>query len=156
MVTWSGTFLLILLPGLAVGGMLGYAEHVRRTTQLPHARWLVWAPMVLAIGVGIDVVMRGPTVEQGLGQIIGGVVISALPVSGAYAIAGHRKWLRVVCAALALSPIPLWILKATDIGGPSLGLTEPKGAWVAIYLWSFVAVIVIATTIPLRIPPRRP
>jgi hypothetical protein len=48
--TWSGTFGAILLPGALAGGLLGWAEHLRRTGPPRGWRWLALAPLTLAVG----------------------------------------------------------------------------------------------------------
>lgn len=44
-VTWSGTLGYILLPGLVIGLLLGWAEHLRRTGGRRHWRWLALSPL---------------------------------------------------------------------------------------------------------------
>lgn len=153
MVTWTGTFLWVLASGVVVGALLGMAEHIRRTTKNPRGRWLVWSPFVFSIILVVDLIVHGSTLQSGIGG--GALGVPVLGVTGAYAVAGRRAWLRVASGLAALSAVPIWVLTATDFGGPSLSLTEPKGAWVALYFWSFLAVLIAGTAIPLRIPPRQ-
>ena len=47
-VSWSGTFGYILLPGLLVGLLLGWAEHLRRTGGERRWRWLALSPVLFA------------------------------------------------------------------------------------------------------------
>lgn len=47
-VAWTGTFLLLLLPGVVVGLLPGQAEHLRRTTGNPRGPLLVWSPVAAA------------------------------------------------------------------------------------------------------------
>ncbi len=134
--------------------MLGMAEHIRRTTKNPRGRWLVWSPFVFSIILVVDLIVHGSTLNGGIGG--GALGVPALGVVGAYSIAGRRTWARMASLLVALSPIPIWVLAASNIGGPQLSILEPKGAWVALYFWSFLAVLMIWTAVPLRIPPRRP
>jgi hypothetical protein len=46
--------------------------------------------------------------------------------------------------------IPLWPVIATAVGGPRLAMDTPRGAWVAVYLYSFLAVLALACAIPHR------
>jgi hypothetical protein len=101
-----------------------------------------------------DLIVHGITLQGGIGG--GALGLPGFGVLGAYAIAGRRTWARAVCGLLALLPIPIWALTASNFGGSTLSLREPKGAWVALYFWSFLALLMMATAIPLRIPPRRP
>jgi hypothetical protein len=55
-----------------------------------------------------------------------------------------------MCALIALSPIPIWAIVATLVGGPGLALDTARGAWVALYFWSFLAVLALACAIPHR------
>ncbi|UUZ61534.1 hypothetical protein [Nocardioides sp. B-3] len=47
---WLGTFALLLLPGAAVGGLLGWAAHLRLVGDLAgrRQRWLMASPVLLA------------------------------------------------------------------------------------------------------------
>jgi predicted ester cyclase len=47
--TWSGTFGALLLPGAVTGGLLGWAEYLRRTGPPRGWRWLALAPLALAV-----------------------------------------------------------------------------------------------------------
>ena len=48
-VSWSGTFGWVLVPGLVIGMLLGWAEHIRRTGGRPRWRWLALSPLVFAL-----------------------------------------------------------------------------------------------------------
>jgi hypothetical protein len=150
-VSWNGTFLWVLVPGIAVGALLGFAEHIRRTTGNPRGRWLVWSPFAFAGVVVADLILHGSALRGGMGG--GALALPVFAVVGAYAIAGRRTWARITCGLVALAPIPIWALAATQFGARSLGLTEARGAWVALYFWSYLALLMVATAIPLRIPP---
>jgi hypothetical protein len=47
--TWDGTVGAILLPGAVVGGLLGWAESLRRNGGDKRRRWLALSPLVLAV-----------------------------------------------------------------------------------------------------------
>lgn len=148
-VTWTGTFLWILLPGLVTGALLGLAGHLRRSNGNPRGRLLVWSPFVFASALVPDLITHGSTMQGGIGG--GTLGVPAFGVIGAYAIAGRRTWVRIVCALIAVSAIPIWSLTATGIGGPTLALSNPRCLWVALYYWTFLAVLMLACSIPLRI-----
>lgn len=130
-VEWAGTFVWVLLPGAIIGALLARAEHRRWTGSLPHARWLVWSPMLFAA-----VLFQNPL--DLLGGFEGGVGLSALAVPAmcmicGYAIAGCGPlWVRGLCGLIALSALPIWSLTATAVGGPSMLLGNPQGLWAAI------------------------
>lgn len=44
-VSWSGTFGYVLLPGIVIGVLLGWAEHLRRTGGRRGWRWLALSPL---------------------------------------------------------------------------------------------------------------
>ncbi len=153
-ITWTGTFIWILAPGIVIGALLGLAEHIRRTSNDPRGRWLVWSPFVFSLVLPVSLIMNGSTFEGGVGGAALGV--PALSVAGAYALAGRRPWVRMACGLIAMSAVPIWAITAPGFGGPQLSIFEPKGAWVAIYFWSFLAMLMIGTAIPLKISPTHP
>jgi hypothetical protein len=59
-------------------------------------------------------------------------------------------WARIASGLFAVAVIPLWASIATAVGGPRLALDTPRGAWVAVYLYSFLAVLAVACAIPHR------
>ena len=156
-VEWEGTFVWVLLPGTLIGALLAAAEHRRWTGSLPHARWLVWSPMLFAA-----VLFKNPL--DLLGGFEGGVGFAAVAVPvmcmvGGYAIAGHGPlWVRGLCGLVTLSALPIWSLTATDVGGPSMSLGKPYGLWAAILYWGLLATFSMAAAIPHRrpVPPLDP
>ena len=147
----TGTFIWVLLPGAIIGALLAWAEHRRLTGSLPHARWLVWSPMLFAA-----VLFQNPL--DLLGGFEGGVGLAAVAVPamcmvGGYAIAGQGPlWVRRLCGLVTLSALPIWSLTATDVGGPSLSLVNPHGLWAAILYWGLLATFSMAAAIPHRRP----
>jgi hypothetical protein len=150
-VTWTGTFAWVLAPGLGTGLLLGWAAYLVKVGGPSRARRLVFAPFLFA-ALLVPPILR-LDFEGFLANGIGGgtIGVPAVGVLGAYAIAGARLWGRILCGLLALSPIPVWALTAETIGGASLGLDEPLGLWVALYYWSFLAVLMLGCSIPLHI-----
>lgn len=155
-VTWSGTFVGVLAPGLVAGGLLGWAAFLSRHGGRPRARWLALSPFLFAA------VLVPPLVARDLdgflaGGVGGGTIgVPALALAGAYAMAGRRPWLRVVTGLVALSAVPVWAAAAGSIGGSQLGLDTTRGVWVALYYWSLLAVLALASAIPLGIPRHGP
>ena len=149
-VSWSGTFGYILLPGLLIGMLLGWAEHLRTTGGRRGWRWLALAPLLFAAVVFSE----GPLgvlgiFENGLGG--GAIGVPLYAMAGGYAISGRGpRWSRLVCGALALTVIPIWALTVESFAGPELAVTTPRGLWVALYYCSFLALLMIAATIPHR------
>ncbi|HEX6256525.1 MAG TPA: hypothetical protein VFZ70_12030 [Euzebyales bacterium] len=156
-VEWVGTFVWILAPGVLAGALLGWAEHLRRTGGRRGWRWLATAPLLFA-GVlvhGLVTAPGGPMagLEEFLADGLGGGAIGMplFGMAGGYALSGRgRLWGRIVCGLIALTPIPIWILTVTGFGGPELAVTTSRGAWVALYFWSFLAVLALGCAIPHR------
>jgi hypothetical protein len=146
---WVGTFLWVLLPGVIIGALLASAEYRRRSGCLPHARWLVWSPMLFAV-----VLLRNPRdlvsgFEGGIG--LAAVAVPTLCMLGGYAIAGRGQlWVRGLCGLVALSALPIWSLTATDVGGAPMSLGDPHGLWSAILYWGLLATLMLAAAIPHR------
>jgi hypothetical protein len=132
-VSWTFTFGFILLPGVIVGVLLGWAEHLRTRGGRRGWRWLALSPLAFATAGG------------------GALGVSLLGMAGGYALSRRGPvWARIACALLAMAVIPLWALVATAVGGPRLEFDTPRGAWVALYLYSFLAVLALACAIPHR------
>jgi hypothetical protein len=154
-VTWAGTFLWVLLPGAVVGALLGGAEYRRWTGSIPHRRWLIWSPMLFAAVLVHDPVGVADAFRTGIG--LGAVAVPALCMLGGYAVAGRGpRWVRCLSGLVTLSTVPIWALTATDVGGSSLSLGTPHGAWAAVLFWSLLATFSMAASIPHRRPVTAP
>jgi hypothetical protein len=69
-------------------------------------------------------------------------------MAGGFALSGRRPgWARVLCGIFAAIPIPIWVLTVTSFAGPNLAVDTARGAWVALYFWSFLAVLMLAGSI---------
>jgi hypothetical protein len=149
-VSWSGTVGYVLLPGLVVGMLLGWAEHLRRTGGRPGWRWLALSPLLFTAVL----FSQGPlgvlgVFDDGIGGGALGVPLYAM--AGGYALSGRGpRWGRVTCGLLALTAVPIWALTAESIAGAEFVLTEPRGLWVAVYYWSYLATFSLAAAIPHR------
>jgi hypothetical protein len=160
-VTWYGTFAQILLPGVVVGTLLGWAEHIRTTGGRRGWRWLAAAPLAFPLVVlvspeTLNAIFHGEPLFSGA---IGGGAL-ALPVfaiSGGYALSRRGpRWTRLVSGLVALAPIPLWAL-TNSVFGPEYAPTTPNGAWIALYFYSYIATLALACAIPHRpVQPYRP
>jgi hypothetical protein len=132
-VSWRATFGLILLPAIVVGVLLAWAEHLRTTGGRRNWRWLTLSPLAFAVA--------GPAA---LG-------VALLGMAGGFALSKRGPvWARIACGILPLSVIPVWATIATVVGGQRLAFDTPRGAWVALYLFSFLAVFACACAIPHR------
>jgi hypothetical protein len=149
-VTWSGTFGYILLPGLVIGLLLGWAEHLRRTGGRRHLRWLALSPLLFTAVLFSE----GPLgvlgiFEDGLGG--GAIGVPLFAMVGGYAISGRGpRWGRLAGGLLALTAVPIWALTVESFAGAELAVTTPRGLWVALYYYSFLALFMVAAAIPHR------
>jgi MFS family permease len=154
-ISWYGTFAQILLPGLIAGVLLGWAEHIRRTGGRRGWRWLAAAPLafIIAVFVSPDVfraVANGqPLLSGGIGG--GAIAVPLFGMAGGYALSGRGpRWSRIVLGVVALAPIPAWAFASLAAFGPEFALTTPRGAWLALLYYSFMATLNLACTIPHR------
>ena len=153
-VEWYGTFAQILLPGVIVGVLLGWAEHIRRTGGRQGWRWLAVAPIAFTVAVFVSpevvsAVFNGqPLLGGGIGG--GAIAIPLFGMAGGYALSGRGPlWSRLVLGVVAIAPIPAWAF-ASPVFGPEFALTTPRGAWLALLYYSFMATLDLACTIPHR------
>jgi hypothetical protein len=146
---WSLTFGWLLAPGVIAGALLGWAEHLRRTGGAGRWRWLALSPLAFA---GVLFSQPGDLtglLEDGIGG--GALAVPLFGIAGGYALSGRGPLAaRIACAVFAVAPIPVWAMTATRVGGPDLALDTPRGAWVAVLFYSFLAVLAIASAIPHR------
>jgi hypothetical protein len=147
----------ILLPGVLTGALCGLAEHLRRTGGRRGWRWLATAPLLFTAVLvhGLITAPGGPLagLEAFLADGLGGGAIGVplFGMAGGYALSGRGpRWGRILYGLIALTPIPIWTLTVAGFGGPGLTLTTPRGAWVALYFWSFLAVLALGCAIPHR------
>jgi hypothetical protein len=83
--------------------------------------------------------------------LLPGIGVPLNGMLGGYALSGRGpRWARIVSGAVALTAIPIWALTVTSFAGPGLAVDTPRGAWVAVYCWSFLAVLILACSIPHR------
>jgi hypothetical protein len=147
--SWWGTFGSLLLPGAVAGGLLGWAEALRRAGGRRGWRWLALAPLAFAIA---PLFMPGAItalLTQGLGG--GAIAVALMGIGGGYAISRRGPlWARLVCGLVSAALAAALALTGPGIAGPSLAFTEPRGAWVAVLAASFIVVLALAASVPHR------
>lgn len=131
--SWLGTFGAILLPGAVVGGLLGRAEHLRRTGGRRGRRGLILAPLVFAV-------------------LDPAALMAVLPaMAGGYALSGRgTRPSRWAATAVALLPVPAYLIAVALLDDFSR-LATPRGAWAAVLIFSLIAVLTFACAIPHRL-----
>lgn len=152
-VSWSGTFGYILLPGLCIGLLLGWAEHLRCRGGPRGWRWLALSPLLFtAVLFGEGLLGWLGIFEDGVGGAAIGVPLYAM--AGGYAISGRGPLpARLACGLLSMTAVPIWALTVESFAGADLAVTTPRGLWVALYYYSFLAVFMVAAAIPHRQSP---
>lgn len=148
-VDWVGTFVFILLPGLLVGGLLGWAAHLRATGDPRYRRRLALSPLLFSAVLISDPSDPLAILEDGVGA--GAVAVPLIAIAGGYAVCGRGRALpRAVAGAVALSSVPVWALTATSVGGPGFALGTPHGLWAAMLYLGLLAALALGASIPLR------
>jgi hypothetical protein len=148
-VDWAGTFGWILLPGIGVGALLGWAEHLRTSGGRRGWRWLALSPLLFSAILFSRPLDMLSIFEDGVGG--GAIGVPLYGMLGGYALSGRGpRWARIVSGVVAGTAIPIWALTVTSFAGSGLALDTPRGAWVAVYYWSFLAVLMLACAIPHR------
>jgi hypothetical protein len=148
-VAWVDTFVAILLPGVVVGGLLGWAHVIRLSGGRRGWRWLGAAPAAFSVA---PMLLPGAVVAlltQGLGG--GAVAVALLAIGGGFAISGLGPlWARIVCGVISALLIVGITIATFFIAGPRLAVTEPRGVWVALLAFSLLTLLAIASSIPFR------
>jgi hypothetical protein len=151
---WWGTFGAILLPGALVGGLLGWAEALRRTGGRRGWRWLALAPLAFAVAPLLMPGAIGALLTEGLGG--GAIAVALMAIGGGYALSRRGPlWARLACGLVSAALAAALALAGPGIAGPALAVTEPRGAWVAVLAASFIRVLALAASIPHRPVHRR-
>jgi hypothetical protein len=135
----------VLIPGVVIGALLGWAEHRRRLGHRRGQRSLVFVPLLFPVAAlslpgAITTLL---TTGQGSGAI--GLVLFGM--LGGIALAGRgRPWVRLVCGVVAFSLVPLAFLGPPF--RPELDPSTPLGAWVATLFSALYLVLVVACAVP--------
>ena len=138
--TWT-TVLLVLLPGAAVGALLGLAG-ARRSMGLPHRRALVWAPALFATAL-LDPAIFRLLITTGEGS--GALMVVATALTGGVVLSRGRWTVgRVLCAVVW----SMGMLLLFFIGTMPAPLSTPLGAWVCLFGASLMAVLSFGAALP--------
>jgi hypothetical protein len=145
------TFGFILLPGLAAGGLLGLAEHLRRTGGRPRLRLFALAPLLLLAVLLSDPLDLPSLLADGVGG--GAIGVPVIGILGGYAVCGRGSPVRRAAAGLVfLAGLAVWALTATAVGGAGFALTTPHGLWATLFYYALLATLALAASVPLREP----
>ena len=146
---WVGTFGQILLPGVAIGVLLGIAEHFRRTGGRRGWRWLAASPVLFAIAPLLAPGAVAALVTTGIGG--GAVAIPLIGILGGFAVSGRGPlWGRITAGVPAFALVAGGTVAHFTFAARLLGMTEPRGAWVGVLFASLMVVLIAACSIPFR------
>jgi hypothetical protein len=145
---WYATFGAVLGSGAIVGGLLGWAEHIRRTGGRPRWRLLALAPLVLAL-LPLTVPGTIALLSQGIGTA--GMAVALIAVGLGYAAGSSRRLvLRAVIGVLSLAAAVALVAMTPLISQGNISFAEPRGAWAGVLGLSSILVLGLATSIPFR------
>ncbi|MDN5765410.1 MAG: hypothetical protein L0H96_05100 [Humibacillus sp.] len=145
-VSWTGTFVNVLVPGAAVGGLLGWAARERRRGR--PRRLLVWAPLLFILVLAPGLLDLSEFFDSGVGG--GAIGVPVITIVGAHALGGRRIVTRACCAVVFASFLVVWVITAPSFGGPGFAVTRPQGAWAMLLIDGLLVTAAMATAIPLR------
>lgn len=146
---WFGTFGTILAPGMIVGGTLGLAAAMRAAGRQRGIRWLALSPLLFAIAPMVRPGALVTFLTQGLGG--GAVGIALIAIAGGFSLGQIGPvWARVVCGVVGWAGAIAVAATVPLIGGARVALSQPRGGWAIVLAFSFVAVLMIASSIPFR------
>jgi hypothetical protein len=147
-VSWDGTFLLILLPGAVIGGLLGWAEAIRRSGGRRGWRWIAIAPLAFPV---LALTPPGALINfltTGIGG--GSIALVLTAIAGGFAISGRGPLAaRILVGVLAAAEIVAGAVSQVFINR-RLALDTPHGAWVALLGATLVIALGLACSIPHR------
>jgi len=139
-VSWL-TFLLVLLPGTAVGMLLGWAAHLR-ASGVRRPRRLIFAPVLFATAL-LDPVIFAGLIRDGTGG--GALMVVATALTTAFVVS-HRGF-SIARVASALVALPGLVL-LTFMGAMAGPVTSARGAWVCLYGLSLILLLCLASALP--------
>lgn len=153
-VDWGDTFGYILLPGIATGALLGWAEFTRRAGW--RLSWAALAPLTFTAVLVTHFWELPQLARDGIGG--GAIGVPVLCMIGGWAVAGRGRTLsRAVAALVFAAGLVTWALTTTAVGGPTFALDTAHGLWVTMLYYSLLATLAVGAAIPHRatvVPPR--
>jgi hypothetical protein len=153
-VDWGLTFGYILLPGMVIGALLGWAEFLRRTGGRPGWRKLSLAPLLFAAVLVPGLFDPGSFLQDGIGG--GAIGVPVITMLGGFAISGRGPvWGRALAGLTFTAGLVVWLLTAVPVGGQSLALDTPHGLWTSVLYESLLVTFAVAASVPHRTAERR-
>ncbi len=136
-VTWTGTFLCLLLPGALVGGLLGRALDLQRSGRQP--RWLTLAPLLFPLGALAIPGAIGHLIKTGEGSA--SIIMVLLAMLAGWSLSGRgRVWVRVLAGTIGYALVPVLLVAART----------PQAAWAATLFAGLYVTLSLACAVPMR------
>lgn len=146
---WFGTVGAILVPGLFVGALFGYAAAMSAAGRRTQIWWIAFGPMLFAIAPMLRPGALTEFLTTGLGG--GAVGVALIAIAGGYSLGQVGPiWSRITSGLIAWAGAIAVAATAPLLGTTHLAVSQPRGVWAIILAFSFMAVLMIATSIPLR------
>jgi hypothetical protein len=153
-IEWVNTWGFILLPGMLIGALLGWAEYLRRTGGRPHWRLLTLAPFLFTAVLVRGLIEDPAHMFQG-GIGVGTIAIPVLCIIGGHAMSGRgSRWSLVPAGLVGAAALVVWPLTGTAVGGPGFALSTPHGLWAAVLYDALLSTLALAASVPQREPVR--
>lgn len=145
---WYATFGAVLGGAGIVGGLLGWADHIRRTGGRPHWRWLALSPLILGL-LPLTVPGTLAALTRGIGTA--GIAVALIAIGLGYALGGRgRTWLRVIVGTLSAAAAIALVAFTPLISEGRIAFSDPRGAWAGTLALGSIVVLGLATSIPFK------
>lgn len=145
--SWYATFVAVLGGGAIVGGLLGWADHIRRNGGRQRW-WLALSPLVLAV---LPLTVPGAIAQLSRGIGTAGMGVALLAIGLGFALGSSRSLvLRVVIGVLSLAGAVTLVAMTPLISDGRISFAEPRGAWAGVLALGSILVLGLATSIPFR------
>ncbi|MFB8147424.1 SRPBCC family protein [Microbacterium sp. NPDC057407] len=145
---WYATFGVVLGGAGIVGGLMGWADHIRRTGGRPHWRWLALSPLILGL-LPLTVPGTLAALAQGIGTA--GMAVALIAIGLGYTFGGlGRAWLRVIVGAISAGAAIALVAFTPLISDGRISFSDPRGAWAGTLALGSIVVVGLATSIPFR------
>jgi hypothetical protein len=147
---WYATFVGVIGGAAIVGGLLGWAFHIRRTGGRRHWRWLALSPLILGL-LPLTVPGTIALLSQGIGTA--GIAVALLAIGLGFGLGERgRPWLRAVIGVIAFLAAIALAAAAPAISEGGISFADPRGAWAGTLCLTSILVLGLATSIPFRSP----
>ena len=145
---WYATFVAVVGSGAIVGGLLGWADHIRRTGGRSRWRWLALSPLVFGL-LPLTVPGTIALLAEGIGTA--GIGVALIAIGLGYAVGSSRRpVLRGVIGVLSVAAAVALVAMAPVISDGQVSFADPRGAWAGVLGLSSILVLGLATSIPFR------